>query len=109
DDDAHAGAVALVAHFGDAFDLLGADQFGDALQETLLVNLIGNFVDDDRETIFADFLELGARADDDRITAGFERALDPIAADDDAAGRKIRTRHDLYQLFQRHVRIGDQR
>ena len=32
-DDAHAGAVALVAQVGDAFDLLGAHQFGDALQQ----------------------------------------------------------------------------
>ena len=32
DDDAHAGAVALVAQIADALDLLGAHQFGDAFR-----------------------------------------------------------------------------
>ena len=58
-DDAHAGAVALVAHFADAFDDLAAHQFGDFLDQGLLVHLIGDFADDDRGAVLADFLEFG--------------------------------------------------
>ena len=59
DDDAHAGAVALVAHLADALDLLGAHQFGDLLDQGRLVHLIRDFGDDDRRAVLADFLELG--------------------------------------------------
>ena len=34
EDDAHAVAIALVANFGDAFDLLVVDERGDVLDET---------------------------------------------------------------------------
>ena len=109
DDDAHARAVALVAHLADAFDLLGAHQFRDALQQRLLVHLIRDLGDDDRDPILADFLELGAGADGDGCAPGLERGADAGAADDDAAGRKIRARNDPHQIVERGVRIGDQR
>ena len=109
DYDAHAGAIALVAHFANAFDELGADEFGDALQQGLLVHLIGDFGDDDRLPILADVLDLGFGADDDGIAAGFERAFDAGAADNGAAGREVGAGHDLHQIFQARIRVGDQR
>ena len=45
--DAHAVAVALVADFGDAFDLLLVDQRGGVLDQPRLVHLVGNLGDDD--------------------------------------------------------------
>ena len=48
DDDAHAVAVALVAHVADVVDDLVVDQLGDALDELGLVHLVGNLGDDDR-------------------------------------------------------------
>ena len=36
DDDAHAFAGGFVAHVGDAFDLLGLHQFGDALDQAAI-------------------------------------------------------------------------
>ena len=48
DDDAHAVAVALVAHVADVVDDLFVHQLGDALDELGLVHLVGNLGDDDR-------------------------------------------------------------
>ena len=48
DDDAHAVAVALVAHVGDVVDDFFIHQLGDALDERVLVDLVGNLADDDR-------------------------------------------------------------
>ncbi len=109
DDDAHAGAVALVAHLADALDLLGAHQFTDALQQGGLVHLIRDFADDDRFAVAADLLELGARADGDGAAAGLERRADAGSAEDDAAGREIRPRDDLHQLVERGVRFRNER
>src|SRR6185437_5656162 len=108
-DDPHAGTVGLVAHLTDAFDHLAADQFGDLLDQGLLVDLIGDLIDDDGEAVLADLLEFRAGADDDALTSGLEGGPDAGAADDDAAGREVRARDDLYQLVQRDVRFGDQR
>ena len=47
EDDAHAVAVALVANFGDAFDLLFVDQRGGGFDQARLVDLVGNLGDDD--------------------------------------------------------------
>ncbi len=108
-DDAHAGAVALVAHLADALDDLAAHQFGDLLDQGLLVHLIGDFGDDDRGAVLADFLEFRPRADGDAVAAGLERLADAGAADDDAAGGEIRPGDDLHQLVERDVGFGDQR
>ena len=40
DDDAHAVAIGFVADVGDAFDRLLAHQFGDALDQPRLVDLV---------------------------------------------------------------------
>jgi hypothetical protein len=48
---AHAMTIGFIAHFGDAFDLLFVGEFGDALVELGLVNLEGNFRNDDCVTL----------------------------------------------------------
>ena len=98
DDDAHAVAVALVADVGDAFDALVAHQFGDLLDHRRLVHLIGDFGDDERLALLADFLDGHLAAHEDRAPAGLVGRADAGAAEDDAAGREIRAGHDLAKL-----------
>jgi hypothetical protein len=77
DHHAHADPVGFVLHMGDALDLLFAHLFGDFLDHRRLVHLIGNLVDDDGETVLADFLYPRFGADDDRaapLKIGFARA-----------------------------------
>ena len=47
DHDAHAVAVRLIAHVGDAFDLLVLNQVGNALDGLGLIHLVGNVGDYD--------------------------------------------------------------
>ena len=107
DHHAHAVAVAFVADVGDAFDALVAHQFGDALLHARLVHLIGNFGDDDGFAVLADFLDMAARPHQDRAAAARQRAARRLLADDQRAGREIRTRHDLGQPLQADGRIVD--
>ena len=107
DDDAHAVAIAFVAQIGDALDGLVLHQLGDALDHARLVHLIRNLGDDDRLAILADLLDLGLAAHDDRAAAERVGGMDAGAAEDDAAGREIRARHDLHQLFDGDLAIVD--
>ena len=101
DHHAHAVAVALVAQVADALDLLAAHQFGDLLDQGLLVDLIRDLGDDDGLAAAAHLLDLGLGADDDAAAAGLERRADAGAAEDHAAGREVRAGHDLHQLVER--------
>ena len=93
DDDAITVAVGFVAQVGDAFDLLFLHQFGDALDHRRLVHLIGNLGDDDRFALLADRLDRDLAAHHDRAAAEVIGGSEcPDAAEDDAAGREIRSR-----------------
>ncbi len=98
DDHAHAVAVALVAQIGDALDQLLAHAFGDALDHARLVDLIRHLGDDDRLALLAALLEMRLAAHHDRAAAELVGGMDAHAADDAAAGREIRARHQLHQL-----------
>ena len=54
EDDAHAVAIALVANFGNAFDLLLVHQAGRGFDQPRLVHLVGNFGDDDGLAVLAE-------------------------------------------------------
>ena len=107
--DHHAIAVAigLVAQIGNAVDLLVAHQFSDALDHRRLVHLIGNFGNDDRFAVLAQGLEGDLAAHHHRAAAGVIGAVDAGAAENDAAGREIRTGHDLDEVVGRDRRIVD--
>ncbi len=70
DDEAHAVAVALVAHVGDALDELVAHAFGDALLQLRLVDLVGHLGEDDRVALLADLLDVRLGAQHDRAASG---------------------------------------
>ena len=102
--DAHAGAAALVAQFGDAVDLLFLDQVGDALDEHALVDGIGDLGDDD-----ASVLVLDAATRPHQHTAvprliGLTDAVRPV---DDAVGREVRPLDVLHQFGRRTFGMMD--
>ena len=70
DDDAHALAVRFVANVGDALDALVLGGLGDLLDQAVLADLIGDRGQHDRAAVAAAFLDLVARAHDDRAAPG---------------------------------------
>ncbi|MGY4313002.1 hypothetical protein ACVWW1_002305 [Bradyrhizobium sp. JR3.5] len=109
DDDAIAVTVGLVAQVADALDLLLFHEIGDALDHRRLVHLIGNLGDDDRFAIFPDRVDRNLAAHHDRAAAEMVGAANALAAQDDAAGREVRSGNDVDQLVDRERRIIDQR
>src|SRR6185369_15429446 len=108
DDDPHPLPVGLVSDLGDPFDLLLLDQFGDLLDQAGLVDLVGEFGDDDRLALRTfGGLEMGLGADLDDAAAGAVRVPDPLAPVDGGAGREVGTRDHCQQLFKTDFRIPD--
>src|ERR1043165_7781248 len=99
DDDAQPVAIRFVANVGNALDRLFAYQLRDALNQLRLVDLIRNRVDDDRRAfaLLRDF-DFGLRAHDDHAATGEIGLLNPLLADDVAAGGEVGTRHELEKL-----------
>ena len=109
DDHAHAGLVRLVLDVADALDLLLVDELGDALEQRLLVHLIGNLVDDDRLARAAvDVLEMHPRAHDNAPATGAVALAHAGHAVDDAGGGEVRRRDDLHQLVDGGVGLAQQ-
>ena len=112
DDDAHALPVAFVAQVGNAFDPLFAHQFGDALDQPGLVQLVGDRVDDDRFAVLADLLDGRHAAHDYRAAAGHQRRARRRPADDLASGGEIGTGDDVEQGLEADlgiVNVGEAR
>ena len=108
DDDAHAFARRFVAHIGNAFDFLGLHEFRDALDQSGLVDLVGNFGDDDIFAILGGFFDGGFGAHDEAAASGLVGGFDAFAAGDVGAGREIRAGHDLHHFLERSVWLFDQ-
>ena len=72
DDDAHAVAVGLVAEFvaGDVGDDAVVDEFGDALDELGLVDLVGDLGDDDGLAAAGDVFDGALGAHEEAAAAG---------------------------------------
>src|SRR5207302_11159488 len=98
DNDTKTITVGFVAQFGNAVDLLLPMQFADALDHGGLVHLVGNFRDDDGFTVFADGVDRHLAAHHDRAAAEMVGRADALAAEDDAAGRKIRSGNDVDEI-----------
>ncbi len=109
DDDAHAVAIALVAHVGDFVDDLVIDQLGDALDEVRLVDLVRNLGDDDRFLVLRQVLDRSLGAHQEAAAPGAIGLHDAAAAMDEAAGGKVGALHELHDVGQRGVRIVHQR
>src|ERR1051325_10208383 len=107
DDDAHAFAVAFVAHVRNAVNLLILRQLGNALDERGFVHLVGDFGDDDVLAVLGDFFDGGLRAHGEAAAPGFVCRLDAFAAGNVAASREVRPGDDLEHFFERSVRLLD--
>ena len=109
DDHAKTVAVGFVAQVGNAVDRLLAGQFADPRHHGGLVHLVGNFRDDDGFAVLADGVDPGLAAHHDRATAEMIGRADALASEDDAAGRKIRSRNDVDEFVDGKRGIVDQR
>ena len=106
DDDAHAVAVRLVAQGGDPLDALVAHRIGDLFDQPRLVDLIGDLDDDDHPVVlFGD----DPPAHGYGAPAGAVGGADAGPADDQPAGGKIRPRDVRHQVFDRQVRVVEER
>ena len=82
-----------------------------AMRSTMvaLFTWYGNLRDDDRFAILADGVDRHLAAHHDRAAAEMIGRADALAAEDDAAGRKIRTRNDVDEVVDAKRGIVDQR
>ena len=100
DHDAHAVAVALVAHVADVVDNLLGHQLGDALNELGLVHLVRNLGDDDRLLFLGHVLNRHSGAHHKAAAAGFVGLRNAALAVEKSAGGKVRPLHVLQHFGQ---------
>ncbi len=110
DNHAQAVLVGLVAQLGNAFNLLLFYQLRNALNEACLVQLVGDFVDDN--DIPALFLLVNHLRFGTHVNAPAPRTVglnDAGTAIDNAAGGEIRPGDEFHQFIHSDIRIGHQR
>ena len=101
----HARLVGLVTDVGDALEFAFVHQFGNALKQQPLVDLIGQLVNDDRTAVATiELFKVGAGANHHPATAGAIALPHTRDAVDGGAGGKIGSRHQLNQLID--ARLG---
>ncbi|OIQ73276.1 hypothetical protein GALL_450880 [mine drainage metagenome] len=109
DDHAHSGLVGLVLDMADALDLFLLHQFGDALEQGALVDLIGKLVDDDGLTLaLFQVFDVAARAHHHPAAPGAIRVAHTGGAVDDARSREVWRGYALHQFFNGRIRVAQQ-
>ena len=103
----HALTVGLVADVGNTLYPFFFDQFGNFLHQSGLVDLIGNFVHNDRFLVFFDLLNRAFGAHHHRTAAGKIGRAGAAVTQNQTAGRKIRPRHIVDQFFNGNIRVVD--
>jgi len=111
DHQTHARLVGFVLDVGDALDLLFLDQLGDLFLQGLLVDLVGQLIDDDGLAVIAagNFLEVRARAHHHAAATGQVAVAHAGDAVDQSGGREVGRGDDLDQLLDAGLRIAQQR
>ena len=103
--------VRFVAKLGNAFDLAGADELGNLLDELRLVHLVGNLGEHHAGTLVpVPFLHVGRRPEVDAPAPGVVRLADPGRAVDGGASREIGAGQVLHQPVDADVgvvQVGD--
>src|SRR5262245_11002783 len=110
--DPHPGLVGQVLDVRDLGDDLVVDEVGDLLDHAGVAALLHGewqLVDDDRRLAAAQLLDVRAGAHDDSPATRAVRLADPFAAEDDAAGREVRTLDVLGQPVDVDRRVVDHR
>src|SRR5579859_3521858 len=108
DHDPHAFAVRVIFDVRDAFDLLVDRQAGDLRDQVRLVDLIRNLRDHDLLPARLLLFDGGAGADHDAAAALLVAVLDPFAAVNDRAGRKVGAADEFPEILDRGVGMVDQ-
>ena len=96
----------LVAHFGDALDLLLAHELVHLLVHDALVDHVRNLVDDDADAVAAEFLKMRAGAHDHAAAARAVALMD-VGDAEDATCRKIGSGHQANEVLDRALGIAE--
>ena len=105
----HAGFIGLVLDVADAFDLLLMHQFGHALLQRFLVDLVGQLVHDDGlACALVDVFKVALGPHHHAAASGAVTVFHAIDAINDAGGREVGCRDDFHQLVNRSLRIAQQ-
>ncbi len=107
DDDAHAVTIALIAHVGDIVDGLLVDELGDALDEDVFVDLVGNLADDDGLATLGHVLSGAFSAHEEAAAAGFVGLGDAAAAVEESTGGEVGAGDVLENFGEAGLRIVD--
>ena len=103
---AHAGLVALILNMTDALDFLLMDQFGHALLKRFFIDLIRQFVNDDRLPLtLVNVLEVTFGTHHHPSASGTVAVFDAVDAVDDATCRKVRRQNNFHQFVDGSVRL----
>ena len=110
DNHAHAVLIRLVAQLRDTFNLLLFDQLGDLFDQTCLVQLVRQLVNDDllTTTHLVDVFNFAAGPHVYTATAGVVGLYDTGTAIDNARSREVWAGDMLHQIIDGHIRVGDQ-
>ena len=108
DDDAHTVAVALVVDIGNALDLLLLNQAGNVLDEILLVDVIGNLVNDNALVVVLG-LDLGLGTHDDASASCLKGVLHTLIAVDDTTRGEVGSLNVVHQVAHLHLGVLEQR
>ncbi len=76
-----------------------AMKLGDAFNQTCFVELVGNFVDDNGITPFAEFFDSRFTAQHQVTATGAVCLTNAFTPNDNATGSKIRTGDEFHQVF----------
>jgi len=95
----------LITHFCDALDLFLAHELVHLLVHDALVDHVRNLVDDDADTVATKVLEMRAGAHDHPASPRPIALMHVRDAEDDAARRKVRRRHQANEILDRTLRM----
>ena len=103
--DPHTVAIALIADFGNALDLLFVHQAGRGFNEPGFVDLVRNLGYDDRLAVFAERFR-GRFGSQLQCSAAFGEIIqDPLAAEDETRCREIRALHQADHFARVRIRF----
>ena len=106
-DDTKSLAVGLVPKVADSLDAFFFDEVGDALNESSLVDHIGNLGDDYSVAVVLPLLNLRSRAEGYFRASGSIGGADSGATHNDAAGGEVRSLDMLHEVLKGGVRVVD--
>ena len=101
-------AVGEVLDVGDALQLLGLHQGLDPLDDLLRADQVGQLGDHDAHPARGELLDAGRGAGAEAAAAVQVGVADAVEADDPAAAGQVGAGHELHQVVERAVRVGDQ-